>query len=330
MGTGFRALAWTGAKPATGLPAAARAARHRLLAAAAREAHAAVLLLGHTADDVAEARIMRAAGSTTPDPREWSPSPAWPEGRGLFLLRPLLGLRRAALRDWLTACGEGWIDDPANADLRYARPRARAAVGDDLVGLAADEAPIRLAESFAPLPGGGFEVARAALHEATPAERARALALACVCAGGGARLPRSEAAARLAETVAGTLAGARLHADAARVRIVRNAGEAARGGLAPLALAAGATAVWDGRFEVTAGDIPVEVRKLGGLATRLPPAQRRALAELPASVRPALPAILDPEGGVSCPLLGDAPARATPLTATRLRAAAGLIEREPV
>jgi tRNA(Ile)-lysidine synthase len=64
---------------------------------------------------------MRAGGATTPEPREWAPSPAWPQGRGVFLLRPLLGLRRAALRDELAARGEAWIDDPANDDPRFAR-----------------------------------------------------------------------------------------------------------------------------------------------------------------------------------------------------------------
>ena len=92
LGVTFRALSWTGEKPATGLAAAARTARHGLLADAARAAGARVVLMGHTADDILEARLMRARGSTTPEPREWSPSPAWPEGRGVFLLRPLLGL----------------------------------------------------------------------------------------------------------------------------------------------------------------------------------------------------------------------------------------------
>ncbi|WP_348637290.1 tRNA lysidine(34) synthetase TilS [Caulobacter sp. NIBR1757] len=125
-GRAHRTLTWDGDKPATGLPAAARAARHALLAKAARDAGATVLLMGHTASDLGESAAMRAAGSTVPDAREWGPSPAWPDGRGVFVLRPMLGLKRGDLQDWLARRGKAWIDDPANLDLRYARARARA------------------------------------------------------------------------------------------------------------------------------------------------------------------------------------------------------------
>jgi tRNA(Ile)-lysidine synthase len=336
LGLPFRALAWEGPTPPAGLPAAARAARHRLLAEAAQDAGARAILLGHTADDVLEARAMRRAGATTPEPREWSPSPAWSEGRGLFLLRPMLGLRRAALRAWLKQRGEGWIDDPANADPRYARARARA----DLRGAASpaaaeDRRPLNLAGALTPIPGGGFETSRRSLRRAGTTELAQTLALACVCAGGGSRLPRARAGRRLAEAVRGegalaaTLAGARILADGDRVQIVRNAGEAARGGLAPLPPEPGVPSVWDGRFEITTQRPGLEVRRLAGLAAELPADQRKALAALPAAVRPGLPAIVEETGAVSCPLLGPSPAKAAPLTEARLLAAAGLVAREP-
>lgn len=124
-GADWQSLTWHGPKPTTGLPAAARRARHALLANAARSAGARVILLGHTADDVAEGDWMRAEGSTLGRVREWSPSPVWPEGRGLMLLRPMLEVRRQALRDGLAAQGAGWIDDPGNEDVRFARSRAR-------------------------------------------------------------------------------------------------------------------------------------------------------------------------------------------------------------
>lgn len=49
---------------------------------------------------------MRAEGSSVSNPRAWAPSPVWPEGRGLFVLRPLLTLTRAEIRDALTREGE--------------------------------------------------------------------------------------------------------------------------------------------------------------------------------------------------------------------------------
>ena len=108
------------------MPAAARRARHALIADAARGAGARVVLFGHTADDVAESDWMRARGSTLGRLQEWSPSPAWPEGRGLVLLRPTLGERREALREVLRARGAEWIEDSANAG--FARGRARRAL----------------------------------------------------------------------------------------------------------------------------------------------------------------------------------------------------------
>lgn len=328
LGLAFRALRWAGEKPATGLPAAARAARHRRLAEAAREAGAYVILMGHTADDVLEARAMRTAGGSTPEPREWSPSPAWPEGRGVFLLRPLLGVRRAALRRWLTARGETWIEDPANSDPRFARARVR--LGARAAG--AEDRPAPPSSDLRPLatairsdPAGGFELARAALRTAGPGVQAF-VSIACLCAGGGDRPPASARVRALAARLQGpgaftaTLAGARVTAAAGTVRFDREAGERARGGLQPLRLQAGETGVWDGRFEVTAPRSGM-VGALAGVGASLPKAERETVRALPAPARPGLPAIQDGEG------VRLAAARA--LTLERLRAACGMVEREP-
>lgn len=332
IGAKFRALAWTGPKPATGLPAAARAARHRLLADAAREAGASVILMGHTADDVLEARAMRAAGASTPEPREWAPSPAWPEGRGVFLLRPLLGLRRDALRAWLSALGETWIEDPANDDPRFVRARVRrAGVSEIRPPPPASGTPVRLAAACRADAAGVLCVERDAVRGATTADAAAFVGMACLCAAGSARPPAAGRLERLVVELASdrdfttTLAGARLEADAGVVRFLREPGEAARGGLAPLTLEAGRTAVWDGRFEITA-DRPIEVRPLAGLASRLPNHQRQALAAFAPRARAGLPAAIV-DGQATCLVLDGTACR--PLAADRLAAACGLVEREP-
>jgi len=315
----FRALAWTGEKPKAGLPAAARLARHRLLADAAREAGARVILLGHTADDLAEAAAMRAAGSTTPDARPWAPSPVWPEGRGLFVLRPLLTVRRADLRDGLAARGETWIEDPANADPRYARSRARLA-GAPLPTEAPAQGPLALAAAATEW-AGVITIRRPALQAAPADDVRRFVRLAAVCAGGGERLPATARVARVAaalqgtEALVATLAGARIEADDGAVRIFREAGEAARGGLAPVQ----PPAVWDGRFEISEGH---EVRRLAGLARQLPPQQQAALKDIPAAARSALPVVVEEDGAVRL-------ASPDSLVGERLCAAAGLIQREP-
>lgn len=325
LGAQAVALSWTGDKPATGVPAAARAARHALLAAAAREAGARVLLLGHTADDRLEAARMRAEGSTTPDPREWAPSPAWPQGRGVFVLRPLLEARRQALRDWLVEQGETWLDDPANEDTRFARARARA----DLSGQAVD-LPAIPSDPSPPVGVSGEHML------CLPRDAAAAhVAAACLCAAGtntpprGDRLERLVARLRSGEDFTASLAGARIIAKDTEVLLVREAGEGQRGGLSPLALTSGETGVWDGRYLLTARTA-TSVRALGGLTNRLPADERQALKAFPAAVRPVLPVAIDEAGGVSSPILaGIGQVGARVLIRERYEAATGLIDQEP-
>ncbi|KSB90830.1 tRNA(Ile)-lysidine synthetase [Caulobacter vibrioides] len=327
LGAQARALCWTGDKPATGLSAAARAARHGLLAAAARQAGARVLLLGHTADDRLEAARMRAEGSTTPDPRQWAPSPAWPEGRGVFVLRPLLEARRRTLRDWLLERGETWLEDPANDDARFARARARAAL--------ASETPIEPAPLEAG-PSPSFDVEGEHALRLSRRASAAQVAAACLCAAGTSTPPRGDRLERLSarlssgEVFTAGLAGARIVADEAGVLFVREAGEGRRGGLSPLVLAAGETGVWDGRYEITAGAEPVAIRPLGGLSTRLPPDEQQALKGFAAPVRSVLPAAVDAAGAVSSPILaGNGTIRARVLIRERFEAATGLVDQEP-
>lgn len=333
LGVEHRTLTWEGGKPRTGLSAAAREARHRLLADAARRAGAAVILMGHTADDREEAAMMRREGSTVPTPRVWSPSPVWPQGRGLFILRPLLDARRAAIRAALSAPGETWIDDPLNTDPLSARARARAALdGGPITEGRADDGVAPRTLDVLEGPAGDLEMTRLRLAET---DGGALLGAALVCAAGRSAPPRREAIGRLlarvgaGERFTATLAGARLDCDGARVRLARDAGEHRRGRSGDLDLPSGEPRVWDGRFELTAGVVGSRVGLLAGRAARLPPDLRRALAGVPAAARPALPVVLFEGGDLELPTLrpgGKVAARS--LALARLAAARGAIMDE--
>ena len=123
LGVRHRTLHWTGPKPKTGLPEAARAVRYRLLAAAARAAGAAHVLTAHTLDDQAETVLIRMARGSGPSglcamARE---TPL----EGLALMRPLLDLPKARLTATLEAIGIAFADDPSNRDPRFTRSRLR-------------------------------------------------------------------------------------------------------------------------------------------------------------------------------------------------------------
>ncbi|MBS9722564.1 tRNA lysidine(34) synthetase TilS [Tianweitania sp. BSSL-BM11] len=120
---------WTGEKPQTGLAAAARAARYRLLIETAREIGTDVVLTGHTADDQAETVAMRAERSTGIGLAGMAAETLL-DG-SIWLLRPLLPVSRAALRAHLQGEGVSWIDDPSNSNPRSERVRVRAALTPD-------------------------------------------------------------------------------------------------------------------------------------------------------------------------------------------------------
>jgi tRNA(Ile)-lysidine synthase len=124
LGVAHRVLQWKGPKPASRLQERAREARYRLLVDHANAIGADALLTAHHADDQAETvlfRLLRGSGvaglrgmdlTTTRD--------------GMTIARPLIGLKKRDLIAFVRARGAPFVDDPSNADPRFARTRLRA------------------------------------------------------------------------------------------------------------------------------------------------------------------------------------------------------------
>ena len=124
-------LRWDGDKQKTGLSEAARNARYDLLGAFALEVGAGLVLTGHTLDDQRETVFMRrkrAGGgglAGIPEATFWQDGPS-----GVWFVRPLLGVRRCALRAYLRRLDVSWVEDPTNQSVTYERVRARKALAE--------------------------------------------------------------------------------------------------------------------------------------------------------------------------------------------------------
>lgn len=203
-----RIALWEGEKPATGLAAAARMARYGLLSEIAAAEGASVVLTGHTADDQAETVLMRQARATD-GPGAAGMAEATLFAGSTWIVRPLLGMSRACLRDFLIRRGETWAEDPTNADQRQERARIRAGRPDcrPLLLHAGAAARKRIAlmaaaadalDAFAAVPTPGlFRLSWTILEEAGRDTAELVLRLLLATAGGGAHPPEPGAAARL-------------------------------------------------------------------------------------------------------------------------------------
>lgn len=261
---------------------AARLKRYRALCGMAHECGARVIVTGHTRDDQAETVLMRAARNPTwralGGMRAITTPPVWPEGRGIFLARPLLCIRREPLRAHLRERGASWIDDPANDSPRFERVVARQALArEEASGLD----PMRLAaiaETLAPhladLDAQAAElIARAARFESDTIELTlaawerldvvseRALWL-LIAAAGGAEFGPHPTKVRILDTLmrgrrrqpftGGTLGGVALKVRGGTVVMTRDTGALtgrADGAkpIPPLPLLPNQETIWDGR-----------------------------------------------------------------------------------
>lgn len=274
LGLSVRILTWRGDKPSTGLQAAARKARYRLLADACTEAGIETLLTAHSAGDQAETVFMRLRrGSGTAGLSAMADTVRIANGAGpaIGLLRPLLPFTRAQLTASVDNADQAYVDDPANDDPTFERVRMRAllaALGEQdlLSGEALVRTAVRLSDAdsrlrqqeeqlFAALGGcfyrwGGVSLDRI---EDTPAQGALAARLIYAVSGEDHRPAAPDAAKALRaahESGAATLAGALIKQWNGRFWLMREpAAVLGRSGIEPLARSAvEGPVLWDGRF----------------------------------------------------------------------------------
>lgn len=263
--------------------AAARTARYRALCEAARRYGAALIALGHNADDQAETIMMRAESGSSwrglAGMREIAPAPIWPEGRGLWLARPLLGCRRADLRTFLREKQAAWIDDPANSKPDFARVRMRARLaemereGFDPLQLCAEARAHQTRAATLDRDARALIAGACAIEEdaatidpevwgaAGEDVRFRALSVLLAAIAGAERDAGSDAVTRLEWDMrqpgfaGATLGGAMLKPKRRRILIARDPGAVlgrADGAmpLPALELVPGIVSVWDNRLEI--------------------------------------------------------------------------------
>ena len=110
LGVRHETLNWQGPRPSSGVQAAARQARYRLLGDALARIGLAAVLTAHSRDDQLETLEMRRARSLSETATGLAgiPPASLFDGR-LWVLRPLLGLPREGIRDVLREAGIAWI-----------------------------------------------------------------------------------------------------------------------------------------------------------------------------------------------------------------------------
>jgi tRNA(Ile)-lysidine synthase len=269
------------------LMAAARRLRYGLLAGWARRQALAAVLLAHTADDLAETFLMRLRRKPGLD--GLAAMPARFEREGAVFLRPLLEERRTALQALLRERGVPWADDPSNADPRFERSRARAALPElgrhgltvEVLAAAArnlaeardllDAEAARFAAGHVEIsPAGAITMARAAFEAAQPAVQRRLLGAALRFVAGPDADPRGDAVdralpARLQPLGRTTLAGCDVQLSRDRFTVSREFAAVA-------GLRAAPSEPWDGRWRLrgpnATEEAGIEIRALGadGLA----------------------------------------------------------------
>lgn len=114
---------WTGDKPTTGLEAAARGARYKMMTDFCRENNVDALLVAHQADDQIETFLMNLGrGSGLSGLAAMRPVTT---RDGVKIVRPLLNVWRRELKQYCDDNGIKYCTDAMNSDAKYTRVRIR-------------------------------------------------------------------------------------------------------------------------------------------------------------------------------------------------------------
>ncbi len=320
LGVIHETLVLTDLHDGPGLQARARTARYAALAKWASGRGIGAVLLGHTADDVAETMLMRLSRGVGLD--GLAAMAPWRRVDGIEFARPFLHLTRDALRADLARRGVSPVEDPSNDDLRFERVRIRQA----MAALALD--PKRLARSAAHLADvrtamaiGVETLAGALVHEdrgdliilrrdvislrTQAPEFLRRLMLAALGFVGNAPVPRSAEMARLLDAAPDlaapvTLAGCLVSPLAGPLPGLRIAREVAA--CTPPSPLEGEITDWDGRWRIRGPAL--QGATVGALDGNLGETPWRGTG-LPAASLRASPAVRDASGALVCaPLAG--------------------------
>ena len=301
------------------------------------------VLFAHTQDDVAETFLMRlargsgveglsamvdrrlvraedgeAAALSDAEVIQTARPPSRRAGPGFHVIRPLLGESRAELRHFAQRLKLPFVDDPSNADPRFDRARARAALAQLGIGAAEIAATARrLARArdalVARARSVGEKVARAddlsvlrfdrdGFAEVERDTQLRLLAAALQWVGGAEYRPRAAPLEALLDRAlaggGGTLHGAQVDVTRMHIEIFRE-----YAAIAHHEVSAEPGCLWDGRWRIhCAGGAGMSVRALGDagwnqLPDPRPEAPRHAIAR-------TMPAVFDGESLVACPATG--------------------------
>jgi tRNA(Ile)-lysidine synthase len=287
-------LAWEGEKPATGIQAAARTARYGLLKDLALSLDADLIVTAHNLDDQVETLAMRQARNPE---AVTGMSDAVLIERRIWALRPFLGVRRAAIRDYLTQCGIGWIDDPSNDNEAFERVRVRKSL--DPSGAVADFAALREARRALAEEAAAFLMEHVVIHSArvamldlsgyqpeTPAHLQAVLHLLAFT-GGRTHIAGRDAAQRistfLAERRQSRLTAERVVLDRRGDRLFMTREKRS---LPSAIIQPGSSVLWDHRFHIeNRGTDAVMVSSRGGDGRGMPLIADTLPEDLPKSVR---------------------------------------------